>query len=339
MTKKMRFGASGKLVLIATTAAMALGVQAARAADAADAASVSELVVTGGLEETLPTGLAKYGNRLDVVTARQIDLSSFPDVGQILSKSAPGLYVAPQSGPFSYIFASLQGSRTNEVLYLVDGVRISNRLYNTTPPLDTVPAHVVDRIEVLDGGQGLFFGTQAVAGVINIVTKPFTDVTTGRFLVGGDTNDSVTANGYVSGSIAGVKLVAYASYDESKGFQPYPDADYQPSGTDRHRGYRLNSEGLKLAYDFTPDLRFSASYQHTEGYVDFTLPTDAAKAINQRNEDIAWAKLDWTVNDKVQLFVKGYDHWWRSHYDEVDNGPSGPDHVDDHEFWASTTMA
>jgi vitamin B12 transporter len=334
MIHSMRVRAAGKLALIATTGALALGVQAARAADAVDATAVSEVVVTGGLEETLPLELAKYGNRVDVVTARQIELSTFPDVAQVLSRSVPGLYVAPQSGPFSYVFASLQGSRTNEVLYLVDGVRISNRLYNTTPPLDTVPAHMVERIEVLDGGQGLFFGTSAVAGVINIVTRPFTDMTTGRLSVGGDTNDGVTANGYVSGALGGLKVVANASYDESRGFQPYPDADFQPSGTDRHRGYRLTSEGVKLAYDFTPDLRFSASYQHTQGYVDFTLPTGAAKAINQRNEDIAWAKLDWTVNDKVQLFVKAYDHWWRSHYDEVDTVPGGGfDHVDDHEFW------
>jgi outer membrane cobalamin receptor len=331
MIQTMRIRAAGKLALIATTAALTLSAQAVRAAEAP---AVSELVVTGGLEETLPSELAKYGNRVDVVTSRQIELSSFPDTGQILSKSVPGLYVAPQNGPFSYVFASLQGSRTNEVLYLVDGVRISNRLYNTTPPLDTVPAHIVDRIEVLDGGQGLFFGASAVAGVINIVTKPFTDTTTGKFSIGGDTNDSVTANGYVSGALGGLKVVAYASYDESKGFQPFPDADYQPSGTDRHRGYRLTSEGLKLAYDVTPDLKLSASYQHTQGYVDSILPTHAARAINQRNEDIAWAKVDWQVSDRTELFVKAYDHWWRSHYDEVDNVPGGGlDHVDDHEFW------
>ena len=58
--------------------------------------------------------------------------------------------------------ASLQGSRQNEILYLFDGVRISNRLYNTTPPLDTIHAYMVDAVsEVLNGGQGLFFGTSA----------------------------------------------------------------------------------------------------------------------------------------------------------------------------------
>ena len=334
MIQKTRFRAAGKLVLVATTATLVLGAQAARAADAAAGATVSELVITGGLEETIPTQLSQYGARMDVVTSRQIDLLNLADVGGILSKDVPGLYFAPQNGPFSYNFASIQGSRQNEILYLFDGVRISNRLYNTTPPLDTIPAHMVDHIEVLDGGQGLFFGTSAVAGVINIVSRPFTETTTGRVAIGGDTNDSVTANGYISGAIGGSKIVAYASYDESRGFQPFPDADIEPSATDRHRGYRLTSVGAKYAYDFTPDVRFSASYQHTEGFVDAIRPVDAARAVNDRNEDIGWAKLDWTVNDRLQVFVKAYDHWWRSHYDEVDNVPGGGlDHVDDHEFW------
>ena len=332
MSAKMRFGASGKLVLMASVAALLFTAEAARAADADG--TISELVVTGGLEESVPLQLAQYGSRMDVVSSRQIDMLNLSDVGGILSKGVPGLYLAPQNGPFSYNFASIQGSRQNEILYLFDGVRISNRLYNTTPPLDTIPAHMVDHIEVLDGGQGLFFGTSAVAGVINIVSRPFTDTTTGRFAIGGDTNNSVTANGYVSGAIGGSKIVAYASYDESRGFQPFPDADIEPSATDRHRGYRLTSVGGKYAYDFTPDLRFSASYQHTEGYVDAIRPVSAARAVNDRNEDIAWAKLDWTVNDRLQLFVKAYDHWWNSHYDEVDNLPGGGlDHVDDHEFW------
>ena len=332
MIQTMRIGAAGKRALIATTAALALGAHRARAADAS--ATVSELVITGGLEETTPSQLAKFGNRLDVVTRAQIELSSSADVAQILTTSVPGLYVATQSGPFSYNFASLQGSRQNEILYLFDGVRISNRLYNTTPPLDTIPAYMVDRIEVLSGGQGLFFGTSAAAGVINIVSHPFTDETKGRVTIGGDTNDSIAANAHASGKLGPVQLVAYGGYDESRGFQAFPDADIQPSATDRHRGYRLTSGGLKAAYDFTPDVRLSASYEHIQGYVDFNRPVSAARAVNERNEDIGWAKLDWTVNERLQVFVKAYDHWWRSHYDEVDNVPGGgTEHVDDHEFW------
>jgi vitamin B12 transporter len=318
--------------LLAGAAAAALLTTNAARAD--DAPMVSELVITGGLEETLPMELSKFGARLHVVTAAEIRQGGFVDVGQVLQTRVPGLHLEPQSGPFSYNTASLQGSRPGEILYLVDGVRISNRLYNTTPPLDTIPAHMVERIEVLDGGQGLFFGTQAVAGVINIVTREFTDQPSGRFEIGGDTNDSFTASAYASGALAGHKLVAFASYDEARGFRPFPEDEFQPSATDRHRGYRLTSGGLKYAYDLTRDLRFSASYIRTEGWVDFARPTDAARAVNRRDEQIAMAKLDFTPTERLALFVKAYWHDWDSHYDEVDNLPGGgTDHVDDNEFW------
>jgi vitamin B12 transporter len=88
--------------------------------------------------------------------------------------------MAPKNGPFDYFNGSLQGSRSQDILWLVDGVRITNRLYNTTTPLDTVPAHMVERIEVLKGGQGIFYGTQSVAGVINVVTKSFSRSSEGQ---------------------------------------------------------------------------------------------------------------------------------------------------------------
>ena len=303
-------------------------------AQPAATADAETVVVTGHLEETLPSELSRYGNRVEVVTPQQLEAGGFVDVSSALTMAVPGLYLAPRSGPFDYNDASLQGSRSSEILYLVDGVRISNRLYGTTPPLDTVPAHMVDRIEVLEGGQSLFYGTQAIAGAINIVTRPFSDDLRGQLALGGDTNNSWTASAWASGSFHGNKLVAYASHDQSTGFQPFPDADYQPSGTDRHRGYRLDTFGLKYAYDLSQTLRFSASYQHTEGFVDFARPTLVASAINERNEEIATAKIDWTASDAFQVFLKGYWHDWESHFNEIDNDPvAGPTLVDDHEFW------
>ncbi len=116
MTFSVRFGAAGKLALISSAAALTLGATAAKAADgAADAAagnSVSELVVTRGLEESIPTQLSKFGTRVDTITSRQIDLLGYPDVEQILAKSTPGLYIAPQSGPFSYFAAASASTRS-----------------------------------------------------------------------------------------------------------------------------------------------------------------------------------------------------------------------------------
>ncbi len=319
-----------RAMLLAGSAAAIVGANAARAADLTE---VDELVVTGHIEETLPSELSRYGNRLVTITEQRLQDGGYVDVGQALEREVPGLSLIPQSGPFSYNIASLQGSRTGEILYLVDGVRISNRLYATTPPLDTIPAHMVQRIEVLQGGQGLFFGTQAVAGVINIVTKQPQAGPSGRVEIGGDTNDAVTGNAWFTGGSGAHRLAAFASYDWAKGFRPFRRADYQPSATDRERGYRLTSLGGKYAFEPAQGFRFSASYTHTEGYVDFARPVQAAKAVNYRNEEIAWAKIDWDPSNAFGLYIKGYWHDWESHYDEDDNIGGSVVTVSQQEIW------
>lgn len=61
-----------------------------------------------------------------------------------------------------------------------------------------------------------------------------------------------------------------------------------------------------------------------------------AAAYNQRNDNIASVKVDFTPSDAVQLFAKAYGHWWFSHYTEFDNEIGNPgvlDVSDDHDFW------
>jgi vitamin B12 transporter len=101
--------------------------------------NLEEVVVRGQrLEESIPLDLQQFGNRVEVITAEQLELGGFNDVSQALQMEVPGLYLAPKNGAFDYMDCSLQGSRCQDVLWLIDGVRINNRLYNTTAPLDTV---------------------------------------------------------------------------------------------------------------------------------------------------------------------------------------------------------
>jgi len=124
--------------------------------EATDTATPEELYVLGQrLEETTPRELAKFGNRLEVLDAAALELGGFDDVSQTLQMKVPGLYLAPKNGPFDYMNCSLQGSRCEDVLWLVDRVRTNNRLYNTTAPLDTISAHAIERVAVLYGGQGI----------------------------------------------------------------------------------------------------------------------------------------------------------------------------------------
>src|SRR6187399_808074 len=312
-------------LLVGVAGAALLGTSPAFAQDAVASGETAEqdngdiLVLAQKLEESTPEELEKYGSRLEVVEGEAIDKGGYDDTGAALQMLVPGLYVSPKSGAFDYVDVSLLGSRTSEVLFTVDGVRIGNRLYTGTSPLDSIPSSMIERIEVLKRGQGLYYGTQAVGGIINVVTKGFTSELDGAFEVGADSNEGYHANGYLRGGTGDHYFVGYASQDQSDGFQPFRTADYQPSAIDRKRGYRVTTVGAKYAWEPSDAFRLSASYQHNDAKVDYLAAENIAVGFNTRNEEIASLKLDWTPNERFGLYVKGYWHDWDSTFTELDS--------------------
>jgi len=303
-------------------------------------AGLEEVVVTGlKLEENLPGILEQQGTRVDTISAQQIANGGYVDMTQTLQSLAPGLFISPKNGPFDYVDVSLQGSRTTDLLWLVDGVRINNRLYAGTTPLDTLPSAMVERIEILEGGQALFYGTEAAAGAVNIVTKAFSNTPDGAVSLGGDTNDSGHFDGYFRDTLGRSHFVLYADADLSSGFQPFRTQDYQPSSTDHHRAYAVYTFGGKYAYDVTDDLRLSVLYQYDWAKLDYAQPQLVQQAWNDRNEQILSGKIDYTPSDNFQLFAKGYYHDWASHYTEYDNVVGSPGQlatVENHGPWGYT---
>lgn len=326
---------------LARAVAAALGVIGAGAAQAQNEAVRDELFIIGQrLEETTPQVLAEFGNRLEMLTADDLALGGFNDLAQAFQMQVPGLYVAPKNGPFDYINCSLQGSRCEDVLWLVDGVRTANRLYNTTSPLDTLPANMVERVEVLYGGQGIFYGTQSTAGVVNVVTKSFSGEPTGSLRLGFDEYDGTHLNADYRTAFGDHQVVFFASSDESDGFQPFPDGAYQPSGTDRDRGYDSLTFGAKYGYDFSAASRVTLLYQRTDNELEFARPYWSAFGVNERLDDWITAKWDYAPSDAMDLYVKAYWHDWDTEFTEIYNdiGPggvlTGTQSVDsDHLFW------
>ena len=305
----------GLLIAVQVTAAA----HSAFGQDSTDGIQEEVIVLGARLEETIPLDLEQFGNRVEIITADELQLGGFNDLAQSLQMKVPGLYLAPKNGAFDYVGCSLQGSRCQDILWLIDGVRINNRLYNSTSPLDTVPAHMVERIEVLYGGQGIFYGTQSVAGVVNVLTKSFSESPEGRVAVGVDGNDGVHASIDYRASSGGHQFVLYASNDEADGFQPFQDEDYQPSGTDRNRGYDVLTAGVKYGYSFNPDSQLTLHYHRTDNQVEWAAPSNRARSLNERQEDLLTAKWDYALSDNVELFVKGYLHEWDSHWTRRDN--------------------
>ncbi len=302
----------------ALAASLCLGwaAQAHAAPSVEDRDDGTVVVVGRGLEETQPQELARFGSDLVTVDAKDIRDRGALDLATAL-ESVPGLYVRNASGPFSYIDASLQGSRKQDILWTWDGIRLNNRLYGTTLPTDTLPASMIERIEVLKGGESLFYGTQAAAGVVNVVTRGFTNDFNGQINASVDTWGANAVDGFVRGALGDQRFVAYASHNQSEGYKPF--SRMEPSATDRKRGYDMWTAGLKYQYEIAPDLNLNAFWQHTEAKIDNLSPTLVNGSRNDRNEEIAGVRLDYTHSETVQFFLKGYFHDWKTAYFSIRN--------------------
>jgi outer membrane cobalamin receptor len=272
---------------------------------------VEEVLITErSLEQTLPLELARYGADLEIITGQVINRHGFVDVAQALEMLVPGLHLTTQAGAFSYVNMQMQGSRPSDVLWTVDGIRINNRLYNSTSPADTLPSAMIERTEVLKGGYGVMYGTQAIAGVVNVVTRGFSDTTDGSLTVGAGSHGAYRANGYLRGAVGDHKLVGWLSRDASDGYEIY-DA-YQPNAVHRKRGYNVASAGLKYGFDFSPALSLSLTGIHTDARLDY--PNVSNVSVNDRTEDIFSAKLDYLPSERARFYTKAYYHAWDTDY-------------------------
>ena len=147
------------------------------------AQDLNEVVVTGsrateGRSNILTTA------PVDVISAREIKAYAQTDVAQVLSFVAPSFQSARQTisdGTDHIDPASLRGLGPDQVLVLVNGKRRhSSSLVNVNgtvgrgsvgTDLNVIPAAAIKRIEVLRDGAAAQYGSDAIAGVINIQLK------------------------------------------------------------------------------------------------------------------------------------------------------------------------
>ncbi|WP_010172190.1 TonB-dependent receptor plug domain-containing protein [Pseudomonas sp. PAMC 25886] len=293
------------------------------------------------VESTTVADMAQYGSKVEIVTREQIERAGpAADVSRVMQMFIPGLYVAPKNGPFDYGTYSLLGGRNDDTLILLDGVRLNNRLYGGLY-LDTLPANAIERIEVLKGGQSLLFGTQAVSGVINIVTRsPQTREASGEVNLGADTFGGTTGDARVekifNNGFGDLGLLAYVSRNVSEGYQPFRNRDLK-NVTDKKRSYEVTTFGTKAIQSFGDDTRLELFYQYADANLDFARPVDNRKTTNDRVQQIATATFEQSLNERLSYFVKGHINDWDTRYTRINNVVGGGTVVKNHDdYWGFT---
>ena len=300
-----------------------------------------QIVSAPSVESGTVAAMAQYGSNVNVVSREQIERAGpSADVSRVMQMFIPGLYVAPKNGPFDYGTYSLLGGRNDDTLILLDGVRLNNRLYGGLY-LDTLPANAIERIEVLKGGQSLLFGTQAVSGVINIVTRsPQTWAAAGEVNMGLDTFGGTTGDARVekifSNGWGDLGVLAYVSRNASEGYQPFRNSDMK-NVTDKKRSYEVTTFGTKAVQSFGDDSRLELFYQYADANLDFARPVASHKTTNDRVQQIATATFEQSLNEHLSYFVKGHINDWDTRYTRINNQDDGTTQIINHDdYWGFT---
>ena len=170
MTKsKLMYAASGLSLLIGGGVAAQPAANQARTA----APDIETVVVTG----TSIHGVKPIGQSLIEVGQKQIDETAPASMADLFGQTIPQLNsfggANQQAGSYEPNLRSLGGLSSASTLVLVDGHRIppGGNSFNGASDPNVVPVGAVQRIEVLPDGASAVYGSDAVAGVINIITR------------------------------------------------------------------------------------------------------------------------------------------------------------------------
>jgi vitamin B12 transporter len=133
--------------------------------------AVSELEETVVTATRIETGVLDAPGLVTVITRADIARSGATDVAELIAgRSRSGVIVADYGTNGGLKTASIRGSASEQVLILLDGVRL-NSGRDGAVDLSSIPLGIVERIEIVRGGESSLYGTSAIGGVINIITR------------------------------------------------------------------------------------------------------------------------------------------------------------------------
>ena len=189
-----------------------------------------------------------------VVTKDQIQRHSWTSLSEVL-RNQPSLEVRGNGGKGQNTSVYMRGFSAAQSLILVDGMRLSRGSMGSAD-ISTIPLNQVERIEIIRGARASVYGADAVAGVINIITRSSqTDsgqrVTTG---IGSDGYANADWSGKMVASAADI-IKAGAAYSRENGYNIKPNS----TNTGDEHGYWSKNAQVNEEHKFSDDWRVFGS--------------------------------------------------------------------------------
>lgn len=189
-----------------------------------------------------------------VVTREEIDRWQSKSLTDVMRR-LPGVDIAQSGGLGQQSSMFIRGTNSSHVLVLIDGIRLNQAGITGSSDLSQIPISLVQRIEYVRGARSAVYGSDAIGGVVNIITgrdKPGTTLTTGVGSKGYQSYDGSTQQ--MLGQNTRVTLAG--NYTYTRGFDAvanYPDVYGNPAQKDRD-GFMSKSLYGSVEHQFNEEL-------------------------------------------------------------------------------------
>ena len=134
-----------------------------------DIKKLDDIVVTSKSNQSIED----LSNTITIITAEDIEKLNATDIKDILLKSAGMVEIGGGRSP-GRTYVSIRGTRQSDTLFLIDGKRgnpTADYIEYSDFEYNTVPLSAIERIEIIKGAKSSIYGSDAIGGVVNIITK------------------------------------------------------------------------------------------------------------------------------------------------------------------------
>jgi len=226
-------------------------------------AEIQEVMVSASL---VPIAANKSANAITVIDSEQLRNRAALSVSDLL-RDVPGLAVSRSGVQGSQTQIRARGAEANHLLVLIDGVEANDPSQSDELNWGVLAADDIERIEVIRGPQSSMRGSDAMAGVVNIITRsasaPFSAA-------------AFTEVGSFSTKRSGFNLGAKKdNFDIRLGVSDTQTEGENISRTgDEKDGYENTSINLKAGLQLSDELRISVAARHSDGMNEFDADND-----------------------------------------------------------------
>ena len=237
--------------------------------------TLDEVVVTA---TKFPIKQSQTGKVLTVITSAQLQRSAGKDLSQLLNEQAGLVINGANSNPGKDKSVFLRGASSKYTLILLDGIPVTDPSgVGGAFDLRLLSIDQVERIEILKGSQSALYGSDAIAGVINIITKKSGNKKIGAAGTASyGSYNTFKGNAVVNGSTKKLDYNIGYTYFKTDGISEATDKT--GTGNFDKDGYKENSFNATLGIKVTDKLKISPFFRMSDynGDADYDAFTDGA---------------------------------------------------------------